>query len=87
LFRLLTEEHIPFAVSDNMDWVGKARFRFWLSLPIGRLPGLKQYAENGGRVLIVSARPTRVRRCARSQTIPEIRGYVRVRDHAAFSHR
>ncbi len=26
LFRLLTEEHIPFAVAENMDWVGKRPF-------------------------------------------------------------
>ncbi len=59
LFRLLTEEHIPFAVSDNMDWLGKREFDLVIAADWAPA-GLKQYAESGGRVLIASARPTGV---------------------------
>jgi hypothetical protein len=46
--------------------------------------GLMQYAENGGRVLIASANPPEFEVAPVAKTIKEIRGYVRVRDHAAF---
>ena len=59
LFRLLTEEHIPFAVSDNMDWLGKREFDLVIAADWAPA-GLKQYAESGGKVLIVSAASTRV---------------------------
>jgi hypothetical protein len=83
LFRLLTEEHIPFAASDNMDWLGKREFDLVVAADWSPA-GLKQYAEAGGRVLIVSAKPPEFEVAPVVKTIPEIRGYVRVRDHAAF---
>lgn len=83
LFRLLTEEHVPFAVSDNMDWLGRREFDLVLAADWSPA-GLKQYAENGGRVLIASAKPPEFEVSPIVRTIPEIRGYVRVRDHAAF---
>ena len=83
LFRLLTEEHIPFAVTDNMDWVGKSEFDLVIAADWAPA-GLKQYAENGGRVLIASSNPPEFEVAPVVRTIPEIRGYVRVRDHAAF---
>lgn len=47
LFRLLSEEHTPFAVSDNMAWLGKRYFD--LVIASDWVPAeLKQYAENGG---------------------------------------
>jgi hypothetical protein len=83
LFRLLTEEHIPFAVSDNLDWLGKRDFDLVVATDWAPA-GLKRYVENGGRVLIVSANPPEFEVAPVTQTIKEIRGYVRVRDHAAF---
>ena len=83
LFRLLTEEHIPFAVSDNMDWVGKREFDLVIAADWAPA-GLTQYAENGGRVLIVSPRQPEFEVARVVRTIPEIRGYLRVRDRAAF---
>ncbi len=83
LFRLLTEEHIPFSVADNTEWIGKREFD--LVIAADWTPaGLKQYAENGGRVLIISATKPEFEVAPIVKTIPEIRGYVRVRDHAAF---
>lgn len=83
LFRLLTEEHIPFVVSDNMEWLGKREFDLVVAADWSPA-GLKQYAENGGRVLIASANPPEFEVAPVAKTIKEIRGYVRVRDHAAF---
>ncbi|MFN0118916.1 MAG: alpha-amylase family protein [Blastocatellia bacterium] len=83
LYRLLTEEHIPFAVSDNTDWLGKREYDLVVAGDWAPA-GLKQYAENGGRVLIVSANKPEFEVAPVVRTIPDIRGYVRVRDHAAF---
>jgi hypothetical protein len=83
LFRLLSEEHIPFAVSDNMDWLGKRDFD--LVVTAGWAPAeLQPYIEQGGKVLIASARPPEFAVATVTGTIPDIRSYVRVRDHAAF---
>ncbi|HKX29745.1 MAG TPA: hypothetical protein VJ302_18790 [Blastocatellia bacterium] len=82
LFRLLTEEHIPFAVSDNLDWLGQRDFDLVIAADWAPA-GLKRYAENGGKVLIVSARVPEFEVAPVVKTIDEIRGYVRVRDHAA----
>ena len=54
LFRLLSEEHVPFAVSDNLDWVGKRDYD--LVLTAGRAPAaLREYVTGGGKLLIVGA--------------------------------
>lgn len=83
LFRLLTEEHIPFSVADNTEWLGKREFD--LVIAADWTPaGLKQYAEQGGRVLIVSANKPEFEVAPIVKTIPDIRSYLRVRDHAAF---
>lgn len=83
LFRLLTEEHIPFAVSNNMDWMGKREFDLVIATEWAPA-GLKQYVENGGRVLLISAREPEFAVAPVARAINEIRGYVRVRDHSAF---
>lgn len=83
MFRLLSEEHIPFAVSDNMDWLGKREFDLVIAADWAPA-GLKQYAESGGRVLIASPEPPEFEIAPVANRIKDIRGYVRVRDHAAF---
>jgi putative glycosyl hydrolase-like family 6 (GHL6) protein len=83
LFRLLSEEHIPFAVSDNMDWAGKSSFDLVIATDWAPA-GLKQYAEKGGKVLIVSARAPEFEVAPVVKMLSEIRGYVRVRDHKAY---
>jgi hypothetical protein len=83
LFRLLSEAHIPFAVADNLNWIGKR--------PVGLVvaadwapPELAGYLRSGGRVLVASARPPEfptvqvVRRASGVQT------YVRVRAPELF---
>jgi Hypothetical glycosyl hydrolase 6 len=83
LFRLLVEEHVPFAVSNNMDWAPKREFDLVICADWAPA-GLKQYAENGGHVLVVGAHEPDFEVAPVVKTINEIRGYIRVRDHAAF---
>jgi hypothetical protein len=83
IFRLLTEEHIPFAVSDNLDWIGKREFD--LVIAADRAPAaLQAYVANGGRLLIATATPPAFEVAPVVRTIPDVKGYVRVRDHGAF---
>ena len=79
-FRLLSEEHIPFAVSDRL--AGSA----WdlVIAPSGAPAELERFVHDGGRLLVAGAvepafpvRPVVTRR-------PHTQGSWRVRDHAAF---
>jgi hypothetical protein len=82
-FRLLTEQHIPFAVSDNMDWLGKREFDLVVATDWAP-PELQRYVEAGGRVLILSARPPEFAVAKVLKTLPRLEGYFRVRDHGLF---
>jgi hypothetical protein len=83
LFRLLSEEHIPFAVSDNMDWLGQRRYDLVVAAEWAPAE-LLRYVEAGGRLLVVGARPPELEIAPVLRTEPDLRSYVRVRDHAAF---
>ena len=83
LFRLLSEEHVPFAVSDNLEWIGKRSFDVvvasdWASA------ALEPYVAAGGTVLIASARKPELEIAPVVATVNDLRGYIRIRDHAAF---
>ena len=83
IFRLLSEEHIPFAVSDNMDWLGTRDYD--LVITAGRAPArLRDYIAGGGRALIASAAEPEFELARVLRTEPDLKGYLRVRDHAAF---
>ena len=83
LFRLLSEEHIPFAVSDNLDWMHKRKFDLVIASDWAPAE-LRQYAESGGHVLVVSARPPEFPVATIVKTWPDMKGYFRIRDHAAL---
>jgi hypothetical protein len=83
LFRLLSEEHIPFAVSDNLDWVKRRKFDLVITSDWAP-PELTRYAESGGHVLVVSPRPPEMAVALVIKTWPDMKGYFRIRDHAAF---
>ncbi len=83
IFRLLTEEHIPFAVAENLDWVGKRPFD--LVIATDWVPaGLRQYAEAGGKVLIASPQAPEWNLAKPVKTWKGMQGYLRVRDHSLF---
>lgn len=83
LFRLLSEEHVPFAVSDNMDWLGKREFDLVIASDWAPA-ALKDYAERGGKVLLVSPAKPEFDVVPVLRTEGDVKGYVRIRDHAAF---
>ncbi len=83
IFRLLSEEHIPFAVSDNMDWLGKRAYDLVIATDWAPA-GLKQYVENGGALLLASASKPEFEVASAARTLSDVKGYMRVRDHAAF---
>ncbi|HVW86319.1 MAG TPA: hypothetical protein VHB50_16645 [Bryobacteraceae bacterium] len=83
VFRLLTEEHIPFAVSDNMKWLGKRPFD--LVIATGWAPAeLRKYVEDGGRLLLLGARPPAFPLARVVSTTADMKGYIRVRNHSRF---
>jgi hypothetical protein len=83
LFRLLSEEHIPFAVSNNMRWLGNRDFDLVIAADWAP-PELRGYAENGGRVLIVSPREPQFPVVEVVHKWTDRKGYFRIRDHSLF---
>jgi hypothetical protein len=82
-FRLLSERHIPFAVSDNLDWLKSGTRRFDLVISSQGAPaGLERYVREGGRLLAAGAAappflPLKtVRRWDTTRS-----AYFRIRDH------
>jgi hypothetical protein len=56
-FRLLTEEHIPFVVSENLRWMEDGS-RFDLVIAPGTPPAeLGRYVQAGGRLLVAGTAP------------------------------
>jgi hypothetical protein len=82
-FRLLTEEHVPFVVSENFRWLEDgARFDLVIA-PGAAAPALERYVREGGRLLAAGAAPppfpvgaVRGRRSTQ--------GYWRIHDRARF---
>jgi hypothetical protein len=83
MFRLLSEEHIPFAVVNNMDWLGRREFDLVIATDWAPA-GLVHYAESGGKVLIASAARPEFEVAQVERTESDVRGYIRIRDHAAY---
>ncbi len=82
LFRFLSEEHIPFAVADNADAIGRRPFDLVIATDWAP-PELQKYAQSGGRVLIVSSRVPEFP-VAKVVNTSNVQGYFRVRDHSLF---
>jgi len=83
VFRLLTEEHIPFAASENLDWLGKREFDFVIAVDSAPR-ALQQYVEQGGHLLIASSRAPQFEVARVLENAPDVKGYLRVRNHARF---
>ncbi|MPY86561.1 MAG: hypothetical protein GEU99_01410 [Luteitalea sp.] len=57
-FRLLSEQHIPFAVSDNLDWLHERSRTFDLVIaPSGAPAELDRYVRDGGALLVAGTAP------------------------------
>ena len=80
-FRLLSEQHIPFAVSENLKWMGDPSRRYDLVIAPGRVPpGLERYVREGGRLLAAGTTAPALpvgRVVGRRKT----QGYWRIHDH------
>jgi hypothetical protein len=84
LFRLLTEQHIPFAAMENLDWLGKRDADLVISP--GQAPAaLLPYVQNGGRLILASATAPEF------EFAPSVKlwkspdgAYFRIRDKALF---
>ena len=83
VFRLLTEQHIPFAVADNMNWLGQRDFDLVIATDWAPA-GLKQYVEQGGKLLLLSPHAPEFPVARVIGTNADVKGYVRVRHHALF---
>lgn len=83
LFRLLAEEHIPFAVTDNLDWIGQREVDLVVAADWAPA-ALRTFLEGGGRLLAASARPPDLPLARVTGTEKEVRGYLRVRDGRAY---
>jgi hypothetical protein len=82
-FRLLSEQHIPFVVSDNTELLNKRPFDLIVATewaPAELLP----CAERGGHVLLMSPHAPDFPMDGVVKTSTDVKGYIRVRDHAMF---
>ena len=82
-FRLLTEEHIPFVVSENLRWM-EERSRFDLVIAPEAPPAeLERYVREGGRLLVggTAPPPVPIGAVAGRRTT---QGYWRIHDRTAL---
>ncbi len=81
-FRLLSEQHIPFVVSENLRWLDDGNRRFDLVIAPSRpSKELERYVREGGRLLVAGVVPPAlpIGRVVGKRTATQ--GYWRVHDH------
>jgi len=84
-FRLLTEQHIPFAAMENLDWMGRREAD--LVICPGQAPAeLQNYVQSGGHLIIASSMTPEF------EIAPSVKlwkspdgAYFRIRDKSLFS--
>lgn len=84
MFRLLSEEHIPFGVVDNLDWMGKRDVD--LVIATGEVPKeLEPFVRTGGNVIVASSMepPFDMGKVVKLWKDPD-GAYFRIRDKALF---
>lgn len=84
-FRLLSEQHIPFAATGNLKWLDDPKRRYDLVIaPSGAAPELQRYVLGGGRLLIAGAvpPPTTLPIAKVAGVRPAIQGAWRIHDHS-----
>lgn len=83
MFRLLSEQHIPFAVSENLDWMGKRRFDLVIATDWAPKE-LEQYVAQGGRLLVAGPETPEMYTGRGFQRTGNLETYMRVRDKQKF---
>jgi Hypothetical glycosyl hydrolase 6 len=81
-FRLLAEQHIPFAVSDNLRWIDDRSQRYDVVIVPGRPSAeLERYVRAGGRVLVAgTTAPSML--ASRGLERKKTQGYWRLHDRS-----
>ena len=77
------EEHIPFAVSENMDWLGTRTFDLVIALPMGAR-GTAAICRAGWPPADCRLASARFPIARVITTTPDVKGYIRVRNHNLF---
>ncbi|MCW5965629.1 MAG: beta-galactosidase [Bryobacterales bacterium] len=83
LFRLLTEQHIPFSVANNLDWLGKRDFDLVIAtdwVPVE----LEAWVNRGGKLLVASPKEPAWRIADVLRRLDDVEGFWRVRDASRF---
>lgn len=84
-FRLLTEQHIPFAVSQNLAWMDDPSRQYDLVIaPDGAAPALERYVREGGRLLVAGATPPANLPVGRVIGRHTTQGYWRIHDRSGL---
>ena len=84
-FRLLSEQHIPFAVSSNLKWIDDPSRSFDLVIAPDRAPAeLERYVREGGRLLVAGVQPPPFAVENVVARRPSTQGTWRIHDHALF---
>ena len=82
-FRLLSERHIPFVVSENLRWIDAAPRRFDLVVVPSRPPReLERYVRDGGRMLLAGTTAPAFAVSGAPGRRMTTQGYWRVHDRA-----
>jgi hypothetical protein len=82
-FRLLSEQHIPFALSDDLEPLDEPSRRFDLVIsPSGAPDGLERHVREGGRLLVAGATAPALPVGKVVATRPATRGSWRIHDHS-----
>ncbi|HSB18050.1 MAG TPA: hypothetical protein VLE22_26600 [Bryobacteraceae bacterium] len=84
LFRILSEQHIPFVVSDNLKWLEDGRTFDMVISPDGAPAALEHYVRDGGRLLVCGPKPPAWKVAGVGSLRPHTQGYWRIRDHTLF---
>ncbi len=81
-FRLLTEQHIPFVVSENLRWMDDSGRPFELVIVPSRPPReLERYVRDGGRLIVAGTTPPGFAVGEATGGRTSTQGYWRVHDH------
>jgi hypothetical protein len=83
LFRLLSEEHIPFAVADNLEWLGRRAVDVVIATNWAPAE-LDRYVKEGGRLLMATPKPPPLDLGPGVGEWKAVQGYLRIRDHSLF---